>query len=79
MPRQLQADECGASAQGFSVSTNAYRNPRDTRPGCTHQLACRCEPPFWLRPSTADEEAIAARIRVLSQTLPQLPAPEPTP
>lgn len=41
---------------------NAYRIPQELRPGCQHQLGCRCDPPFWLRPSTSAEEAIADRI-----------------
>lgn len=41
---------------------NAYRKPAVLRPGCQHQLGCRCTPPFWLRPSTPAEEAIADRI-----------------
>lgn len=41
---------------------NAYRRPQMLRPGCTHQLGCRCDPPYWLRPSTPAEEAIAERI-----------------
>lgn len=41
---------------------NAYRRAPVLRPGCQHQLGCRCEPPFWLRPSSPAEEAIADRI-----------------
>lgn len=41
---------------------NAYRNPQQIRPGCQHQLGCRCAPPFWLRASSPAEEAIADRI-----------------
>lgn len=42
---------------------DAYRQPQETRPGCTHQLGCRCTPPFWLRPSSPIEEARAERMR----------------
>jgi hypothetical protein len=45
---------------------NAYRRAPVLRPGCTHQLGCRCDPPFWLRPSTPAEEAIADRIYGIS-------------
>lgn len=41
---------------------NAYRKPQSVRPGCTHQLGCRCDPPFWLRESSSAEDAIADRI-----------------
>jgi len=41
---------------------NAYRKPQQIRPGCQHQLGCRCDPPFWLRSSSPAEEAIADRI-----------------
>lgn len=42
---------------------DAYRLPQEVRPGCTHQLGCRCQPPFWLRPSSSIEEARAERMR----------------
>jgi hypothetical protein len=35
---------------------DAYRHPQQVRPGCTHQLGCRCTAPYWLRPSTPEEE-----------------------
>jgi hypothetical protein len=50
------------------MSTNlrmpdAYRHPQEVRPGCQHQLGCRCTPPFWLRASSPIEEARAERMR----------------
>ncbi len=48
---------------------NAYRRAQMLRPGCTHQLGCRCEAPFWLRPSTPAEEAIADRIYGVAEPL----------
>lgn len=36
---------------------DAYRIPKLTREGCTHQLGCRCDPPYWLRPASTAEEA----------------------
>lgn len=34
---------------------DAYQYPRRIQPGCMHQLACRCDPPYWLRdPSPAE-------------------------
>lgn len=41
---------------------NAYRYGQQIRPGCQHQLGCKCTPPFWLRASSPAEEAIADRI-----------------
>lgn len=34
---------------------NAYERDRQVRPGCMHRLGCRCQPPYWLRPSTLSE------------------------
>lgn len=34
---------------------NAYEEKRLIRPGCMHRQGCRCEPPYWLRPSTEKE------------------------
>lgn len=42
---------------------DAYLYPQQVRPGCQHQLGCRCLPPYWLRPSSPAEEAREARIR----------------
>ena len=36
---------------------DAYRYPQRVRPGCTHQLGCKCDPPYWLRASSPAEEA----------------------
>lgn len=41
---------------------NAFRRPPVRKPGCTHQLGCRCEAPYWLRPSAPAEIAIEERI-----------------
>lgn len=34
---------------------DAFKQPRELRPGCMHMLGCRCTPPFWLREPTAAE------------------------
>lgn len=34
---------------------DAYTQPRRLTPGCQHQLGCKCDPPYWLRPSTGVE------------------------
>lgn len=34
---------------------DAYRFPQASRPGCTHQLGCRCTAPYWLRASSPAE------------------------
>jgi len=34
---------------------NAYTEPRITRPGCQHNLGCKCQVPYHLRPSTIEE------------------------
>ena len=49
-------------SEGELVPIDAYRYPQQVRPGCTHQLGCRCTPPYWLRPSTPDEQAHERRI-----------------
>lgn len=36
---------------------DAFRQPQQVRPGCTHQLGCKCVPPYHLRASTTIEEA----------------------
>jgi hypothetical protein len=36
---------------------DAFTQPQQVRPGCQHQLGCKCVPPYWLRPSTPAEEA----------------------
>jgi hypothetical protein len=41
---------------------NAFRRAPVLRPGCQHQLGCRCDPPYWLRPSSPAEQAIADRL-----------------
>lgn len=35
---------------------DAFRNPQQVRPGCQHQLGCKCVAPYWLRESTPAEE-----------------------
>jgi hypothetical protein len=35
-----------------ALESDAYRHLRRTVGGYTHQLACRCDVPYWLRPST---------------------------
>lgn len=35
---------------------DAFSKPQQVRPGCQHQLGCKCAPPYWLRASTAAEE-----------------------
>lgn len=42
---------------------DAYRFPQKVAPGCTHQLACKCDPPYWLRASTPAEEAHEAKMQ----------------
>lgn len=34
---------------------DAFRQPREIRPGCQHGLGCRCTAPFWLREPTKAE------------------------
>lgn len=34
---------------------DAFRQPREIRPGCVHMLGCRCTAPFWLREPTKAE------------------------
>jgi hypothetical protein len=41
---------------------DAYLYPRKVRAGCQHQLGCGCDPPYWLRPSSPEEEAREAKI-----------------
>lgn len=41
---------------------DAYRYAQQVRPGCTHQLGCRCTPPYWLRLSSPAELEREARI-----------------
>lgn len=36
---------------------DAYRYPRRIRPGCLHQLGCKCDPPYWLREPSPQEFA----------------------
>ncbi len=43
---------------------DAYRQPRRVRPGCQHQLGCRCQPPFWLRDFSLAELARIERNRL---------------
>lgn len=42
---------------------DAYTRARRVAPGCTHQLACRCEAPYWLRPPTTIELAREEHMR----------------
>lgn len=44
---------------------DAYRFPQKVRPGCQHQLGCKCIPPYWLRASSPAEEAREAQMRPL--------------
>lgn len=46
--------------------TDAYRYPQRVRPGCQHQLGCKCERPYWLRASSPAEEARESRMRPAS-------------
>jgi hypothetical protein len=34
---------------------DAYRYARWTAEGCQHRLGCKCQVPFWLRPSSEAE------------------------
>ena len=38
-----------------TAEPDAYRRARRIQPGCQHVMACRCDPPYWLRPSSAIE------------------------
>lgn len=40
---------------------NAFTEPRKVQPGCQHQLGCKCEVPYHLRPSTPEERRIEER------------------
>lgn len=46
---------------------DAYRHAREIRPGCQHQLGCRCQPPFWLRPFSPAELARIERNRLAGE------------
>lgn len=48
---------------------NAYTDPRVVRPGCQHQLGCKCPIPFWLRPSSPEEERQATLLQTSSAKL----------
>lgn len=41
---------------------NAYQHQRLIRPGCEHRLGCKCDTPYWLRPSTPSELVTESRI-----------------
>lgn len=36
---------------------DAFNLPQSKRPGCQHQLGCKCTPPYYLRPSSPAEVA----------------------
>ncbi len=40
---------------------DAFMHPQRVRPGCQHQLGCRCTPPYWLRESSPIESARVER------------------
>jgi len=42
---------------------DAYATKREERPGCQHQLGCRCDTPYHLRPSTRPEQQREAAYR----------------
>lgn len=42
---------------------NAFELPRKLTPGCQHRLGCKCQPPYWLRPSTPQELAREEKIQ----------------
>lgn len=42
---------------------DAYRETQRVRPGCMHQLGCKCVPPYHLRASTPIEEAREEHMR----------------
>ncbi len=42
---------------------DAYLYPRKVRIGCQHQLGCGCDPPYWLRPSSPEEQVREAKIQ----------------
>jgi len=48
---------------GSPRTIDAYLYPRKIRSGCQHQLGCGCDPPYWLRLSSPEEEAREARIQ----------------
>lgn len=48
---------------------NSYTEPRVVRPGCQHNLGCKCQVPYWLRPSTPEEERQEALLRTSSAKL----------
>jgi hypothetical protein len=47
---------------------DAYSRPRKVQPGCQHHLGCKCEPPYWLRPSSPIEQAKEAAMRESAYT-----------
>lgn len=46
---------------------DSFSEPLSIRPGCQHQLGCRCEVPYYLRPSTPVERRKELRRPVLSE------------
>jgi len=44
---------------------DAYRNAREVRPGCQHNLGCRCGTPYHLRESTEAERRKEQQLRGL--------------
>jgi len=46
-----------------TAEPDAYRLPRRVQPGCSHQLACRCDVPYWLRASSPAELEYEAWLR----------------
>lgn len=46
----------------MSETRDAYREPQRVRPGCQHQLGCRCDPPYWMRASSLAELAHEAQL-----------------
>lgn len=43
---------------------DAFTQPRVVRPGCQHNLGCRCEAPYWLRPSSLIEQQRESLLRM---------------
>lgn len=56
-----------------AVLPDAYHAARIVKPGCQHNLGCRCGVPYHLRESTPAEQRIEERLRQVFSTVAPLP------
>jgi hypothetical protein len=61
--QENKRESAGSPAVPEPRAIDAYQYPRKIRPGCQHQLGCGCDPPYWLRPSSPEEQAREAKIQ----------------